>query len=498
MKYLLDHKEMKAVDMYSINTVGIPSLVLMERAALKVAEHLLGVITKKDKILAVSGSGNNGADAVAAARILFNMGYQTEVYLAVPSDRISDELKVQLNVAKNLNIPVYIREKPDLSDYDWLIDGVFGIGLSRNVEGFYAEVIDDMNRADAKICAVDIPSGIFADNGQILGCAVKADMTVTFGFDKIGMVLYPGALYAGELFVEDIGFAKDAGAQVKPKVTAMTGDDLKKVLPKRMPWSNKGTYGRLLVIAGKKNMCGASCLCAKAAYKMGTGLVKIAAPEQNRQIIQTLLPEAVLETYDSETLSRQWILKQLTWADAVVIGPGLGTGPETELFLQCVLEQTKPAVIDADGLNVLAKHTDWLKWRQCPVIVTPHLGEMSRLIQTPVEDISRHLIEVCEDFAKRYDVICVLKDARSVISDGKGHTCINLSGNNGMSTGGSGDVLAGIIGGLICGHEDLPLWFMAAGGAYIHGLCGDEAKKVQGVYGLLASDIIQYMSSVVK
>lgn len=526
MKYLLNHKEMKAVDMYSIHTVGIPSLVLMERAALSVVKHLTEKITKKDKVLAVSGSGNNGADAVAVARILHNMGYETAVYLAADPNRISEELKVQMAIVEKLDMPVFIQTAsgvraaetygdkkeiqaetcteniymaPCMKDYDWIVDGVFGIGLSRTVEGHYADVIRLINDSGAKVCAVDIPSGIFADNGQILGCAVKADLTVTFGYVKAGMIFYPGAVYAGELYVEDIGFVKDSHKIVKPHLQAIEDSDIPKLLPKRSPWSNKGSYGKLLVIAGKKNMCGAACLCGKAAYKMGTGLVKIASPEENRQIIQTMLPEAVLDTYSLEALDKAWIEKQLAWASAIVIGPGMGTGCETELFLQCVLDQEKPVVVDADGLNVLAGHLDWLKNHKCPVIVTPHLGEMSRLTGLSIAQIQETLVETCESFAAKYNVVCVLKDARTIISDGQGHTFVNTSGNNGMSTGGSGDVLAGIIGGMVCQKDEAqPLYLTAAGGVYIHGRSGDAAKKFTGVYGLLASDIIQYISNIVN
>lgn len=496
MKYLLNHKEMKAVDCYSIETIGIPSLVLMERAALAVASHLQKKVTKKDKILAVSGNGNNGADAVAAARILYNMGYDAEVYLAASPEKISPELDTQLKIAVNLDMKVYIQTQIPWENYDWIIDGVFGIGLSRTVSGKYAEVIDQINAAAAKVCAVDIPSGIYADNGQILGCAVHADMTVTFGYDKIGMILYPGAEYAGELYVENIGFAKDAAKRLNPKVFAIESSDVKQMLPKRHLWSNKGTYGRLLVIAGKKNMCGAALLCAHAAYKMGVGLVKIVTPEENRVIIQSGLPEAVLDTYQLNDLNREWIQGQLDWADAVVIGPGMGTGAQTDMFLDCVLNCTKPTVIDADALNTLSVNLSRLKKHQGPVIITPHLGEMSRLVGCQIKEIQADLVSACQAFASEFGVVCVLKDARTIISDGNLYTLINTTGNNGMSTGGSGDVLAGIIGGLLVGDKSAPFWQTAALGTYIHGLCGDEAKKFTGVYGLLASDIIKYMSNV--
>lgn len=499
MKYLLNHTEMKAVDMYSIHTIGIPSLVLMERAALSVVRRMLERITKKDKILAVSGSGNNGADAVAAARILHNMGYDACVYLAADADHISGELKVQIDIVNNQNIKVYGKDDIRWESFDWIIDGVFGIGLSREVQGRYAEVISKINEASGKVCAVDIPSGIFADNGQVLGCAVKADMTVTFGFDKAGMILYPGASYAGDLYVEDIGFAIDSVDFVTPHLQCLEDEDIKAILPKRYPWSNKGSYGKLLVVAGKKNMCGAAYLCGKAAYKTGVGLVKIITPEENRTIIQTSIPEAVLDTYNEDMPDENWIKAQMQWADAIVVGPGLGITKAGEVFVRCALKQTKPVLIDADGLNILAKHKEWLEQKTCPLIITPHLGEMSRLTQKSIKEIQDSLIETCEQFAEAYDLICVLKDARTITSDGRNVTFVNTSGNNGMSTGGSGDVLSGIIGGLMCQKDmQTQMCTMAAAGVFIHGRSGDEAKKVTGVYGLLASDIIKYISNIVN
>ncbi len=508
MRYLLDHREMKQVDAYSIETIGIPSLVLMERAALAVTTRLRERLEDDSRVLAVSGSGNNGADAVAAARILYNMGYAAEICLAAEGSKISDELRTQLEIAEKLGMKIYMGgETVDFDQFDWLIDGLFGIGLSRAVGGGYADMIRRINQSRASVCAVDIPSGVFADNGQILGCCVRAEMTVTFGYDKIGMVLYPGAQMAGDLYVADIGFARGAAERLQPKVRALDSKDIKTLLPPRLPSSNKGTYGRLLVIAGKKNMCGAALLCGAAAYRMGAGLVRVAAPEENRIIIQSGLPEAVLDTYESGKLGDDWINVLLAWADAVVIGPGLGTGQETLKFLEAVLASDLPAVIDADALNVLSAHREMLSRHRGPVIVTPHLGEMSRLTGRPVAQIQSDLIGTCRSFAAQYRVVCVLKDARTVISDGE-DVFINTTGNNGMSTGGSGDVLAGIIGGLLAqtqaGFEDAlsgadvsPKLRLAALGAYIHGRSGDEAKKVTGVYGLLASDIIKYLSSAI-
>lgn len=495
MKYIVNQREMKAIDDFSIQTIGIPSLVLMERAALAAALRIKSAVKAGEKVLAVAGAGNNGADAAAAARILYCMGCEAAVCLVGDEAKASPEMKKQLEIIRNLHIPEY-NKVIDFNAYAWIIDGLFGIGLSRPVGGVYADAVKAINASSAKVVSVDIPSGISADDGQILGVAVRADTTVTFGQNKLGLVLYPGAEFAGEVFVEDIGFPEEALDFVRPKVRAFEKEDVRALLPGRTAYSNKGSYGRLLVIAGSENMCGACYFSAKAAYKMGVGLVRVMTPDTNRIIIQQQLPEAVLAAYTPDKLTREEILDQLSWADAVVIGPGLSTKAYAAMLLNTVLTESRvPVVVDADGLNILSKNMSLLEQKQCPVIVTPHLGEMSRLTGLSIKEISNRLCETADVFAKRYDVICVLKDARTVTADGQGQMIVNLSGNNGMATGGSGDVLSGIIGALVCGGVDA--FTAGALGAYIHGLSGDEAKKMHGVYGLLASDIIQYISNIV-
>lgn len=511
MKYIVDKTEMKAIDTYSIEKMGMPSLILMERAAYAVAVKIKEKIGRGDKVLAVAGSGNNGADAVAAVRILHNEGYETAVYFAGEEKNFSEELKKQAEIIRNLGIREYNNTEPDFKRYSWLVDGIFGIGLSREVGGHYASVIRKMNESGTDICAVDIPSGIDGGSGQILGCAVQAKMTVTFGQNKLGLLLYPGCEYAGEIHVCDIGFARNAAVLAEPKVRSLEKSDIEKYLPERKAYSNKGTYGRLLVMAGSKGMSGACVLCAAAAYKTGVGLVRVLTCEENRSIVQQSLPEAIVSTYDSETPDMSIVRECVQWADTIIAGPGIGRSKTAAEILNTIFEESEvPVIMDADALNLLAlslkgrEGVDGLiafLGRRCPVIMTPHLGEMSRLSGRDISWISRNLFEICRKFAKRYQVICVLKDARTVIAGGAGPDYINVSGNNGMATGGSGDVLSGIIGGLVCqcaSKDEKTLKLMAALGVYVHGLCGDEAKKVCGVYGLLATDIIKYIPYVIR
>lgn len=501
MRYLLDQKQMKRIDSYSTEDIGIPSLVLMECAALKVVQCLETQLTKTDKIVAVVGSGNNGADAVAAVRILHNKGYDTAVVCVGNQTKQSDELKKQLDIIRNLHIAEYNINDIVFHDFDWIIDGILGIGLDRSVKGDLEKVIEKINQSGTNVCSVDIPSGVCAGAFQPEGKYICAHIAVTFGYDKIGMNLYPGREAVGQVYVEDIGFAKGALKAADPWVYALEKEDIDSLKPQRCSRSNKGTYGKTLIIAGSKHMGGAALLCARAAYKTGVGLVRVITAQENRSIIINGLPEAILETYSSdETINPNWINEQIQWADTIVIGPGLGKNQNALELLTCVLAQEKiPVVADADALNIIAENMSLLESHKCPLIVTPHPGEMSRLSGHSIDYIQSHLLEVCKNFADKYHLICLLKDAVTVISNGQS-TALNLSGNNGMATGGSGDVLAGIIGGLVCQNScsstKKSLQLITALGAYIHGLAGDQAKKQCGFYGLLASDIIQYISYI--
>lgn len=493
MNYLLNGSEMKQIDEYTINALGIPSLVLMERAALETTQIIRNTIPKSANIIVVCGSGNNGGDGIAIARMLHLKGYNIEVFFAGDETKASDETKKQLKIIRNLGLTEY-NSNVDFNHIDVIIDAIFGIGLSKPVTGRYHEIITAINESKGTVYAVDIPSGINCNNGKVMGCAVKADYTVTFGYNKIGLVLYPGADYAGKVSVVDIGFPGQAAGHVAPKVVALELADLSG-LPQRHDYSNKGTYGKTLVIAGSKNMSGACYFSAKAAYYAGTGLVKILTAEENRIILGSALPEAILETYDSKALNQEALEKTIAWASVIVLGPGIGISDAARTLVKVTLSISKvPVIIDADALNILAGDMQPLRERTCPVILTPHIKEMSRLTGRETGYITENLIEVCASLSRNEDLICVLKDARTVITDADGKTYINLSGNNGMATGGSGDVLTGIIAGLIsAGTAAGSLFKMVALGVFLHGLAGDEACLVKGEYALIASDIIDYL-----
>lgn len=492
MERLMDGKQKKAVDSYSIEVMGVPALQLMEEAAVRVSEHVMELASREDRILAVCGSGNNGGDGIAAARILTGMGYETDVLFIGNPEKRTEQVKVQMQLAEECG--VHILNKADIGEYNIVIDAIFGIGLQREVTGLYEEWIRQINQAQALTVAVDIPSGIQSGTGKVLGTAVKAEYTVTFGVNLMGLMLYPGCEYAGRVWVEDIGFPQEALDSVASPAFYYTKQDLQR-MPERKAYSNKGTYGRVLVAAGSRTVCGACYLAAKAAYKMGAGLVKILTHEVNRTALSVLLPEALIATYEEEQVKRDpmSLKREFDWATAVVIGPGIGLEETGARLLELALAQPdKPVVVDADGVRLLGRRGGKVP---AQVILTPHLKEMADFFGTRTADIAEDLTGTARLFASLNDGVLVLKDARTLAVQGR-RLYVNASGNNGMATGGSGDVLSGIIGGLLA--QGMNCFEAACLGAYLHGLAGDAAAEKNTVYSLMASDIIEGIPEVLQ
>lgn len=494
MKYLVNGSEMKRCDEAIIEKLGIPSMVLMERAALSVLEVLEGGEFDLKRILIVCGAGNNGGDGFAVARLLFLKGYDVDAAFVGDENRLTGDAKRQMDILKNFGKDIQY-EIPN-REYTLVVDALFGIGLNSEIKGRFEEAVEKINSLDARVLSVDIPSGISADTGQILGTAVKADVTVTFAYKKLGLVLYPGAFFAGRIAVKDIGITDLGFEGSYPKVYTYDETDLKKI-PDRNPYSNKGTYGKILIIAGSCNMSGAAYLAAKAAYRTGAGLVRVYTPTENREILQTMLPEAVLTTYDRFHIDVSAFKELLGWADVIGIGPGIGKGMEAKTILNILLGTARvPVIIDADGINIIAEHLELLKDHKQEIILTPHLGEMSRLLKKDIKGIAENLLAEADKFAREHKVTCVLKDARTVVADGAGAVYMNQTGNSGMATGGSGDVLTGIIIGLL--SQNTSLVEAATLGVFIHGLAGDIAAKKKGQYSMMAHDIIDSLADIVR
>lgn len=494
MKQIVTGGQMKLLDEYTIHEIGIPSLVLMERAALSVFQALREENFPLKRVLVLCGTGNNGADGVAVARMLHMTGVSADICILGKKDHYTEEMRKQVKIAENYHISFVKNAVP--AEYTTIVDAVFGVGLSREVGGKYRDTIEALNRSGAKVMAVDIPSGISADTGKVLGCAVKADVTVTFAYEKAGLLFYPGASCAGKVRTADIGIYRLPQNDFELSIQSCEERDLCRI-PARKPDGNKGTFGKIFLAAGSRDISGAAYLSACAALRAGAGMIKVHTREENRQALTTMLPEAMYSFYDDEEIRKEQIREGLAWADVIGVGPGLGTGQQAEDILYTILaEGRKPLLIDADGLNLLAGRMEVLSQYPAPVLVTPHLGEFSRISGVSVEEWKEAPLYLTKRFAGKYHLTVVCKDSRTVISDGGEEIFINTSGNSGMATAGSGDVLFGILMGFL--SQGLSAREAAALGVYFHGMAGDMAAAQKGEYSMIAGDIITQTAEILK
>ena len=482
MKYVLKNQEMQTIDHETIHGIGIPGLVLMERASKAVADQAKQMIDHSQRILVISGIGNNGGDALACTRILLEQDYLVDYMIVGNIQKASDDLKLQLQILENLGY--FPLEDANFHEYDLLIEGIFGVGLSREVGGIYKETIERINACGKPVIAIDIPSGISGDSGKILGCAVCASTTVTFGGYKRGHLLYPGREYCGNTKLVSIGFHDQT---IKKYATGYTLEENDHLMPKRKAYSNKGNYGKVLIIAGNETMSGAACFAAQAALRMGAGLVKVLSDTQNRTVLQTRIPEVLFG-------ERKDLEESLKWCDCILFGPGIGVNEETKQMLELILDKGRiPLVVDADGLNTISQFQMEINY-QYGLIITPHLMEAARLLSCDIAQIKENLCQSAESLAKKYHCTAVLKDAATIVAREDDLVYINQSGNDGMATGGSGDVLAGMITGLLGGGSTIHE--AAVHGVYLHGLAGDCARRDLGAYSMIASDIITHIQDV--
>lgn len=496
MQYAVTGREMKEYDEKTISRIGIPALVLMERAALETVRALLKEKEIFRTVLILAGTGNNGGDGLAVGRMLAAHGFQVTFFLVGDRERLSKETAQQRDILLNLGFS--IQDKLENQEYDIVIDALFGIGLSREIEGEYCELVSQVNamgRAGAFICSVDIPSGISADTGRIMGCAVRADMTVAFAFAKRGELLYPGRDYAGKLVVCDIGIPEVLAKRQKPETFFYEREDIVKKLPPRTPWGNKGTFGKVLLIAGNRDMCGACILAGKSIFRTGAGMVKILSPECNREILQSALPEATLYSYQ-DMPEKEQVCKSLEWADAIVAGPGIGTVKAAYELVYACIESGLPMTLDADALNLIGANHELAQLLQKRdggnVVMTPHPGELSRLAGMDINDYKQDRMGMIREVLGKYSCVIASKDAVTMVVDPKEKEWyINTSGNDGMAVAGSGDVLAGIIGALVA--QKMPGFEAASLGVFLHGTAGDIACKVKGKYGMTAMDIVDQL-----
>lgn len=493
MEYLPNGAQMKEADRYTIQELFVPPLTLMERAAAACADWIRKNRQDITNICVVCGSGNNGGDGFAIARMFQEEGRRVTAVMAGNPEHLTEEAAYQKKLFEKTD-GILCDDFPE-NEYSIIIDALFGVGLNREVTGKYSEIIRKMNACPGYKVAVDIPSGVSSDTGKVLGTAFQADATITFQARKSGLLFEPGKSCAGKLITADIGisghtFKEDMKVAYMPELC-----DYRKLLPERKPDSNKGTCGKVLMIAGSKGMSGAAYLNALGAYRAGAGLVRIYTAEENRVILQEQLPEAVITTY--ELFDERELLKLLNRADTVCIGSGLGMSEKSRKILRTVIENAEvPCVIDADGLNLIAenkKYKDMLRKKK--IILTPHMKEFSRLTGKSVEEIQSGRSDILRAFTKETGVTCILKDARTLILSGNNRICINPSGCAAMAKAGSGDVLAGIVTGFLAQgvkEEDA-----AVLGAYLHGRAGEYAASVRGRYSILAREIADNLGAVI-
>lgn len=564
VEYIVSAEEMQRADENTINYFGIPQLVLMERAALTAKELMerrwQGILGEGARVLIACGNGNNGGDGAALARLLFLAGCDVTVLVSGEPEKYSSALRKQMEILERYCADKRSKSRDDASNitmitdddwkqerererirkaerktgaekdgclrgYDLVVDALFGIGLSRPIGGIYREKIEWLNRLGGKKAALDIPSGISARDGSVLGSAFRADLTVTFGFWKRGMLLYPGRDICGETIVADIGITRESFLGTCPAGgTIGRADRAKKrikdsvylgTIIKRSQNSHKGTYGKVLLFAGSAGAPGAALLAGEAVLRSGAGMLRMVSPAENRELVISGLPEAMYQALNEET---DWE-KLLGWCDAVVAGPGIGRCDLAERSLEkilTVMSETgarKPIVLDADGLNLLAfseRLSELVKGYAGQggiVMMTPHMAEFARLLHCSVQDLQKERMERLEEYCHKMGAILVSKDAATVV--GYGGDCqnfryyINQTGNSGMATAGSGDVLSGIMGALAAftavslrehGEEADrgAAYFQAAYHAvYLHGLAGDAAAEKYGEASMKAGDIIR-------
>ncbi len=503
-------QEIKNIDRRAIKDFGIPGPVLMENAAAAIMtemENFFDGLTGT-RVGIICGKGNNGGDGLTLARRLTIRGVPVTVALLAQFSDVAGEAKVNLSILRKMEVEIVQNASPRslgeiISWSDIIVDALLGVGLSSPLTGTYAKAVEMINRSGCPVVAVDIPTGINADTGAVMGTAVKADLTVTMALLKRGLVLYPGADHAGAVRVADIGIPAQAVDQEKIDVSLLDRGHAWGLIGPRHPDSHKGDFGHLMVVAGSLGKAGAAVMTARGGLRTGAGLVSVATPNSLVPIIQQQVFEAMCipaaESIDGTIGigAENELLQAAGKMTACAIGPGLSTHSETAITVRNLIQALSvPMIIDADGLNCLAGSLDLLKRASAPIIMTPHPGEMGRLMGISTSEVQKDRIGAASNFARKYGVTLVLKGAGTIVASPDGRIFINSTGNPGMATGGTGDVLTGMIGSLLAqGH---PATEAACLGVYLHGLAGDLAAKEKGEAGMIAGDLIEKIPEAIK
>ena len=510
---LVTANEMQLMDRRTIESFGIPGRILMENAGRGATRFFFKQFSgyKNKRIGVIAGRGNNGGDGFVIARYLAQSGAEVEVYLLATSNRVEGDAAANLKLLTPLDIPLF--EIPDessfsayqsnMADCDVWIDAILGTGLKSDVKGYFQIIIDFINALNQPVLAVDIPSGLNSDTGQPCGACIRASATTTFGFAKIGHMIHPGVGHTGALEIVDIGIPPYIVQSVEPKQFLLTADLIRSYLTPRVEDAHKGTTGHLLVVAGSPGKTGAASMTSISALRAGAGLVTLAIGQSLNSILEAQMLEAMTaplpESQDGALGESAFgaIQKLMSGKKCLALGPGLGQALKTKkLVHKIVLESQIPLVVDADGINNLVGRMQVLKKANIPIILTPHPGEMARLLDVNVGDIQQDRINCARNVAVDLNVHVVLKGARTVIAHPDGRIFINPTGNAGMAAGGMGDVLTGIIAGLIV--QGFAPESAAHIGVYIHGATADYLAHTIGPYGYLAGEVMHAVPGEIK
>lgn len=507
--------QMREIDRRTIEQEGIPGLTLMENAGQGVFQVVMEYVEEdsRPRVVILCGKGNNGGDGFVVARRLRQADLNPTVFAVADPGALSDDAAANYRRAREESVDLRqvsggdAGEAAACADADIIVDALLGTGVSGEVTGPIADLIDAINRSEAIVVAVDIPSGLNADDGTPCGRAVCADATPTMGLPKLGLVLPAGREYAGSVRVVDIGVPDRVVEEADAAAEILTAAEVRALLPPRPLAAHKGDFGRVLVVAGSVGMTGAAALCSEAALRIGAGLVYLATPKSLNDILEGMLTEVITHPMP-ETRRRSLglgaadrIIELATECDAVALGPGLSQDPETQQLIYRLVEGIeRPLLVDADGINALQRHPDLLTGRSAPTIVTPHPGEMARLLGATAEDIQADRMGAARRAAGQFNSVVVLKGAGTLtVQPGGARPTVNTTGNPGMASGGTGDVLTGIVVGLLAQRvSPLSPHDAARVGVYLHGLAGDLAAAEMGQAGMIAGDLLRQVPAAVR
>jgi len=497
-------QQIREIDRKAIEENNLSGLILMENAGSRIFQSLKNIYPdlRLKKIIIFAGSGNNGGDGFVVARHLYNYGVKAKVFLLAPFNKVIGEAGENLNTINKMGVELIEAETTKLEEIqrtiqnsDLIIDAILGTGLQGKVTGLKAKIIDLINIANKEVVAIDVPSGLDTDTGKIEGPCIKATHTITLALPKIGLLIFPGASYAGKVMVEDIGIPSYLLKNNKIKINITTKEIVKSLLPFRATYSHKGSFGKVLILAGSVGMTGAAYLASEAAIRSGAGIVVLGIPRSLNPIMEVKLTEVItlpLAETEKQSLgeeAEETISKLMKNFSVLGIGPGISRQAETQRLVRKIIEKSNiPLVVDADAIYALSEDPTILKKTKTPLVITPHPGEIAKLINKDVDYILNNQLDITREIAQKYGIVVVLKGARTIITNKEGETYINVGDNSGMATGGSGDVLTGIICSLIAQGADN--FSAAITGVYIHSLAGNLARDIKGERGMIAGDIL--------